>query len=343
MIDLVFNEHSCIPLATSVQEAKERMTGFVLLLAWAMQEGLSGKLRTPEHFYSIGLSVSKSDQSSDYFTIAQWLEKDATREERAYLLHQGAGLGFFAGLSSQQADKKSRVDIRPADKSSLVLTATQLATEQRPNRECDNGQPSAALTAAYIFDYPLLSFCHEVWGKGYVECKLQEMDETSGEITGATQQLVNFSTKEHFSLHRNWIKQRKQRALRSLTQFWPDRAIWFPNLSFAPTVEKQVVGTALVGEHFRQVMLLLQNLSEYNHRWQQGSFDYKASRCSRTSNQTLKKHKQAYTFTSPQGSSVTAKWHLYFTPGAGRIYFSVDETARSICICHIGEKLPDMT
>jgi hypothetical protein len=85
-------------------------------------------------------------------------------------------------------------------------------------------------------------------------------------------------------------------------------------------------------------------LDEYFAEWFPGGFDPGAfPKCNPASPETLARYPMDYRFSTEDGRHVVASWHLYLTPGKGRLYFETDGRSRRGIICHIGDKLPDTT
>ena len=95
---------------------------------------------------------------------------------------------------------------------------------------------------------------------------------------------------------------------------------------------------------FHQVVNKLFDLENYFAGWVTGGFDPGAfPKCKPVSPETLARYSGDYLYTTVNANRVVANWHLYLTPGKGRLYFEADSASRRGIVCHVGDKLPDVT
>ena len=311
MIDFIFNELSTQPSASNKREARSCMTDILHIMSLAEENGLSGRVRTLSRFYMTELCNG--------YDINNWLN-DAEQVEMRLFLDFTTGLPFFDEIIEEQKERVTTIDI------------------------LYQGKRSDSLTASFILDYPLISFYKANWDNSRIECELIEMDD-QGDINNRPTYLINISAEIHYGEQTEWIRQRQKAQIKTSLDIWPNKNHLFPNLEFTINVEEHFETLNISEPAFTQIMKKLDNLQQYSKSWEQGGFNRNAvpTKCNPVSGETLASYKKNYTFTRECGKQVLAYWHLYFTPGAGRIYFAAMEDTHSICVCHIGGKLPDVT
>lgn len=311
MIDFIFNELSAQPNASDKQEAMSCMTNILQIMSLAEENGLSGKVRTSSSFYMTELC-------NDY-DINSWLN-DAEQIERKLFLDSVTGLPFFDGITEEQEERVTTIEVS------------------------HNTENSDSLAASFILDFPLISFYKENWDESTIECQLIEIDDKGNISDPSFEYLINISGLIHYEEQTEWIKQRQKAQIKTSLDIWTNINHLFPNLEFTPNVQEHLENLNISEPTFTQVMKKLDNLEKYSKSWEVGGFDREAfTKCNPVSGETLDSYKTNYTFTKESGEEILAYWHLYYTPGAGRIYFAAMENTHRICICHIGGKLPDVT
>ncbi|MGH8477154.1 MAG: hypothetical protein ACRER2_15525 [Methylococcales bacterium] len=157
-------------------------------------------------------------------------------------------------------------------------------------------------------------------------------------------QLPNIAQIPHFAIHADWIRARRRRSIESGYDLWERRGGLFPHLEFCPLVEAQLLVLRPSEPRFQQVIDKLFDLETYFAGWVSGGCNPSAfPKCNPTSPETLSRYREDYRFSTANRQNVVASWHLYLTPGKGRLYFEADSAHRRGVICHIGDKLPDAT
>ena len=314
MIDVIFNDLSSDPIAKNKNVGMERMSTFISVLIHAFENGINGCLRTDINFCLTQLS-------NDY-TINNWVVDPIIDRDKK---------NFFLAIST---------------KSPYLCDVSGCITSTVQTMEIFIGElTSISLVTSHLLDNPLISFNQPQWRNPIIVGELRILDEntTEIEITPAIQ-LVNLSQLEHVKIHQDWVRKRLLKDLDSIEDLWKNKSELFSNLDFCPSVESQLVQINRNYPRFMQVLNKLFLLEDYCSEWDNGAFDKNAfSKCNPVSRETLKSHGKNYTFNNSESVSVTANWHLYFTPDAGRIYFDPDTTTRRCTICHVGDKLPDVT
>lgn len=312
MFDLVFNELSTNPPAVDRALAYDRMAQLIDVLLCAPDQGIKGGLRIPQHFYLLELAPD--------YRLMDWLyDGQVSREQSGFLL--------------QLATKSPYLDQAPAE----VIEREQLVDVTF------QGQGADALRAAYLLDVPIVSLNQMPWDQALIDCQCQELvDESLGPVVSLT--LPNLSAVAHYPVHATWISERRRRSVVSMTDFWIRRHELLPALDICPSVEHQIQDITPGELRFQQILNRLFELDTYFSAWTEGPFNPDAfAKCNPASPATLSRYSEYYRFWTTDGQQVTAHWHLYFTPGKGRIYFDADGKTRRGILCHIGDKLPDTT
>ena len=309
MIDLVYNDLSAQPFCASYQNTLERIRVLLHTIGCARDFGLSGSLRVRSDFHESLVDID--------YTINNWIGDHRTpRDERALLLQ--------------------------------LTTKSPLLPDERPqvDEEIDiyvGASNSEAYRAAYLLDFPLLSFCHSEWDVPALHSKLARLLENDA-IEESDIEIPNIAQASHFEANRDWIIERSKRSIQKMSELWERRAELFPNLQFSVSVEAQLLSINGSDEHFHQVIKRLFELQAYFMRWEKGPFaPGELSRCSPTSAVTLDRYRTNYTHRFSGDQAILCDWHVYLTPGAWRIYFSANGQTREGFIGHIGPKLPDVT
>jgi hypothetical protein len=176
-----------------------------------------------------------------------------------------------------------------------------------------------------------------------VPCQCQELTE-EGLSALATVRLPNIAAIAHLDLHAEWILDRRRRGIASVQDLWERRAELLPHLEFCPCVQDPLLVSPANHPRFRQIVNKLFVLEAYFAGWREGGFDPNAfPKCNPASPETLARYPNDYRFVKADGLEATASWHLYLTPGKGRLYFEADGENRRCSVCHVGDKLPDVT
>ena len=313
MIDLdpVFNDLSLVPLAENRAETYSRMSNLVSLLNEAPTHRLGSGLRTSESFYLLELEEG--------YQLNDWLyDPHVSKEESLFMLTLATKSPFWEHIPETAREKVDLMDVSLVD------------------------QISDTLKAACILEAPLIGFSHPPWNSPILSCVCEELVDDEVEAEPVT--LVNISDHEHFKAHVNWIDSRIKQSVSTTKELWESKEDLFPSLEFCASVEGQLMSVASSDPRFRQIVSKLFELEAYFLNWKQGNFEPKEfKKCNPVSKTTLNKYGDKYTFSRPNGDEVTATWHLYLTPGKGRIYFEAIGNTHKCVVCHIDDKLPDVT
>lgn len=313
MVDMVFNALSAAPTAVNVFQGRERMANVVSVLLAAPSAGFAGVLRTDAEFYCTQLGPD--------YNLSQWVEDGAVSiETRRFVLELATKAPYLDGVDFNLVALSQSFEIS------------------------FGGCSSEAFSVAHVLDCPLLSFNQEPWDEPILRCSYQELTDAGEVEEGDGLSLINLSHVDHLILHRDWIQSRLIADIESLQELWDRKDELLAHLRFCPSVEGQLIGVGRNDPRYRQIVAKLFQLNDYFSRWKDGGFDPKQlPKCNPASKETLKRYASDYSFDGPGGDNVVANWHVYFTPGAGRIYFDVDPDDRIGKVCHVGGKLPDAT
>jgi len=312
MLEPIFNDLSAETLGVDVYGAHAVMTEFVEVLRAAPERGLDPGLRIPQHFHELPLGPE--------FRIRDWLyDTRVPRDQARFLLTLATRSPYLDQTPEEIQERALLVDLRAG------------------------GNESDALRAAYLLQAPLVSLRQTPWDVPLIDCDCQELIDDVLTPQHAIQ-LPNVAQVSHFAIHEGWIRWRKQRSVTSGNDLWERRGSLFPHLSFCPSVEGQVNGIRPNAPRFQQAVDKIFDLEAYFAGWTSGAFDPDAfPKCNLVSPATLARYPADYRFSTVEGNEVIASWHLYLTPGKGRLYFEADGASRKGIVCHVGDKLPDTT
>lgn len=312
MLEPIFNDLSVEPPASDLTAALERMARLIELLRAAPDHGLDAGLRIPQTFHGLPLGPE--------YRVWDWLnDTRVPREQTLFLLTLATRSPYLDQTPETIQERALLVDLRA------------------------DGVGSDALGAAYLLQAPLFSFRQVPWDRPLIDCLCQEWVDDLLEPPCPVQ-LPNLAQVSHFAIHADWIRARRRRSIASGHALWEARGRLFPHLEFCPSVQAQLLTLRSSNPRFQQVIDKLFHLEEYFAGWVSGGFDSDAfPKCNPASPETLSRYPADYQFSTENGQNVVASWHLYLTPGKGRLYFDVDSGARRGVVCHIGDKLPDTT
>ena len=312
MLQPVFNDLSAAPLAADLTGALERMSRLIELLRDAPEHGLDPGLRIPQTFHTLLLCPN--------YCISDWLyDTRAPREQTNFLLTLATRSPYLDQTPDAIQRRELLVDVRL------------------------NEHSSDALRAAYLLDAPLFSFLEAPWDIAYISCEFEELvDDTL--TPPRLVSLPNIAKIAHFEIHGDWIRGRRRRSVASARDLWDRRDTLFPHLEFCPSIEGQIMGLRPSEPRFQQVVNKLFDLENYFAGWVAGGFDPNAfAKCKPASRETIACYSNDYRYITYDADTVVANWHLYLTPGKGRLYFEADGVSRRGIVCHVGDKLPDVS
>lgn len=312
MLEPVFNDLSAEPPALDLAAAFERMSRLVELLRVAPDHGLDRGLRIPQTFHNLALCPE--------YRVWDWLnDTRVPREQTVFLLTLATRSPYLDQVPDEIKERALLVDLRV------------------------DGMESDGLRAAFLLHAPLFSFLQAPWDRPLIDCLCAELVD-DWLAPPQPVQLANVALVSHFESHTNWIRERRQRTISSGYDLWERRGWLFPHLEFCRSVQSQLLTLRPNEPRYQQVIDKLFDLETYFAGWGRGGFDRSAfPKCNPVSPETLSRYPEEYRFSTEIGQDVVGTWHLYLTPGKGRLYFYADSTSRRGVVCHIGDKLPDTT
>lgn len=207
--------------------------------------------------------------------------------------------------------------------------------------EIDGKSCSGLLGALLDSDEVISLNSHEKWAKNELLIHVMRLLD-SGEMSYDFKVIQNFySCQQDFSDYENYILKEKFRIY-DYQELWNKKEIMFPHLKFCPSIEKKLY--MLDKQPIKQILSKLKSLDEYAQNLETNPFGFADhNKITPESPVTLDKFRKEHTFRDENGDYYLASWHMRFTGMAGRIYFVPDEKHRTILICHIGKKLPNVS
>lgn len=304
-LDLVFNDHSAQSIALNSHDAGLRIKGLIDVLLLAPEHGFGKGLRIPQNFYLLKLA--------DQYTFMDWLNSASTpREEKEFILQLATRSPFLTESSPDIQNRAALCEVHCGDSA------------------------SSAFQAAYLLNYPLLSFCQAPWDLPSLHATASQMDD-EGELRQFPVSLINIAHKEHFTQHSGWIEARRQREIHDSAVLWKNRETIFPSLEFCPCVKDQLSLIPENSDLFTQILdrlFDLQRVAALGIAFHNEAF---RTKCSPSSSSTIQNFGEHYSFRRVDDTLVQCGWHLYL-PDGNRIYFTCDKG--DWVIGHIGGHLP---
>jgi hypothetical protein len=305
-LDPVFNEHSREPLAADRHAAKQRISDFIQALLAAPAHGLGRLLRIPEDFYQASLAAN--------YTISNWLDDHTVRrEETSFMLQVAASVPYLKDAPANVLERQYETEVR-----------------------YDNID-SPCFCAARLLDVPLISLNHGPWAEpilNAVEVSFED-DSTLSEIALP---MVNIATADHFTVHAEWINDRRIRQVESMESLLEHSSTMLPHLDFSDTASEQLPAISPTHRAFDLTLARLFEMERYaaDHGadFDPGAFKTK---CHPSSQSTLEKYPAEYQFTTGNGGTFICGWHFYL-PDGWRIYFA--RNGNRFVVGHVGKHLP---
>ena len=313
-LEMVFNELSLQPTASSVEQARQWMTQFISLVITATKQGVSRVLRTDSDFQIAKLAP-------DYSLVNWRNDNEVRREERQ----------FFRSLT---AKAPFLVDMPQTRQTALASEFFHQAGE--------NLHPALGLGYTYLLEAIAVSLPSAEWWLHpgiQIEHRWIEADEN---IYSEQVEVKHCCHPDHVAAHRDWITERLQTGVRDGVDLWSRRDSLFSALSFCESVATAIQEFSRGSAMLRQVVKRLFELEIYCRDWQVGGFEPDKLPCkvSPESQTTLEQYGQERTFICPDGVKRVFSWHVRLTPGAWRVHFLPEPSARRIIIGYVGPHLP---
>jgi len=306
----VFNDASLQSGETlpSLIVARSWMAQLIATIVSAASNGTNRVLRTPSEFDNLELAAD--------YTISKWRYDNAVqKEQRQYL-----------GALAQKAPYTADIDL-PDDYQAIEVQFENIALE--------------SFRIAYALDWLLVSvFSGSKWDAHQLPAVLLQYTEEN-KIEKLAIRLNHACKEDHIYHLCDWLVKRLVREEETGLDIWNHRKTLFPDIDFAPSVENHVVTLNLTSPQFKQIIDRLTRLNCYCRNWESGAFDISSlPHCTVETPTTLKQNKSVREFYSAAGDKLVLNLHLRYTPGPGRIYFDILPGQHSVCIGHIGNKLP---
>jgi hypothetical protein len=306
---LFLNELSVAPLAADVAAGRARMATFLGTVSRTRQVIKSARpvLHMTDAIDSVELAPG--------YPIASW-RRDASRDERLRLLQL-----------ETQTPPLAR------DKAPLEIVERYLELDCRYE-----GQPALGLRGALAAKSLSVSLASApCWNATMLTVEVEEID--GNEVTRRKDNVLHACAERHIDEHREWLVELERLTVRDGNDLWDRRSELFPALDFCKEVRGQL--TCFLGGdvELRQVFKRLADLQKFFETWdatpiRPGSLPTK---CTPESESTLGKYAREHTFSPPVGPPRVFSWHLRFTPGVGRIFFTGDVERKKGLVGYIGK------
>lgn len=310
---LVFwNELAEQPIAADRHEARQRMNGLVDAMG-ALRRVLPASLppRLRSHAPLDGVELAEG------YTVASW---------------------------RIEADQARRLLFLQFATSSPLLRRTEDPAEALDRHGCADcwheGALAEGLRAAWATGEVAVSLdTHEHWRRPHINIEVEILDD-KGALVRRRDVVRHLSAAPHVEAHRPWLKERQRLTARDGRDLWDRRAELFPHLDFCHEVQRQLGALDAGSLELANVVRRLIDLDEAFGQWDGTPIhpNFVPSKCTPETPQTLAEEAAEHTATRPDGRSQLFRWHLRFTPGAGRIFFDGDPASRRGLLGYVGIK-----
>ena len=202
------------------------------------------------------------------------------------------------------------------------------------------------LGVAYWLDALAISIRSEQrWYDSRLHLTISQIDDND-KMTNTIEVIPHASSKDHIKEHLAWMKERLQKDNQEIVRdgmtIWHHKEEWFPNLYFCEKVREQMHVLPHGDPWLMPIMRKLHELERFCKSWYEGPFDQNqiASKVTNESEATMDMFGNERTFLCHDGKQRTFRWHLRFTPRAGRLYFYPLSDERKLIIGYIGVHPP---
>jgi len=236
-----------------------------------------------------------------------------------------------------------------------ALTTTPYADDILTQYEQDNGKilemkyegiPCIGLGLAsnLIYDTLAISYSGGHWNKDSYNVSISSIEESEdgslseAEISGTVR---NIALSAHYDFHKDFLQTSLKHSIHSGVSLWERKSSLFPALQFCDIVKVQLAALNPSGPEFTQVLKRLFELEAFAEKWDGTAIkpaDF-STKVSPESESRLTIFKNELTVICPDSTIRLFSWHARYTPGAGRIYFSPDNSSGRLIIGRIGLKL----
>ena len=314
-LEMVLNELSLREPANDIHEARQRMSELIQTVIMATAKGVKRVIRTHRNFDFEVLAPG--------YPVIRWsndpmVDKEARR--------------YFRSLATKSPYLEDILDLNIRQKVSL-------------SDFFQNEEQAEGFGIAYWLEALAISLKSSPrWNTSYIQIKVSQLDETD-ELIDTIEQIPHASSSSHVNEHLVWIKERLQQSARNLVDdgmtIWKHREEWFPNLYFCEVVQGHLQALPRGHLWLMPIMKRLYELEDFCEHWYEGPFEQTqmVSKVTNESDATMKQYSQERTFQCPDHIWRTFRWHIRFTPNAGRLYFYPLSEERKLIIGYIGSHL----
>jgi hypothetical protein len=314
-LEMVLNELSLQPLATSISEARGRMSRMTEVIKKAITIGARPQLRIHDHPYAVFLAES--------YSAAAWLIDKENGIEREWLSRLRSLFTKYPCLNG-----------RPE----LIQRSNEMSATYR-------GQSAEGLLAAHLLPAVAVSFLSDPeWNKPELTIDLLELRKSNEaeELIEWSDSVTHASEPVHIQQHEHWITTQLKLTPASWKQLWEERQELYPSLDFCPVVASQLGALSPGGDMLKQIHNKLIRLAISAVKWQVSSGKWTADDvggASPESAATLAMFPGSRTFRCAEGRSIDFSWHMKMADGI-RIYFDPDHERKTLYVGYIGKHLP---
>jgi len=212
--------------------------------------------------------------------------------------------------------------------------------------EIFHGEDQAlGLGIAYWLDALAISIRSEPrWYDSRLLLRIVQIDDND-EMVDTTEAIPHASSIKHIKEHLAWMNERLQEDDQEIVHdgmtIWQRKEEWFPNLYFCERVKEHMQALPHGDPWLMPIMKRLHELERFCKDWLEGPFDQEqmVSKVTNESEVTMEMFGDERTFQCHDGVQRMFRWHLRFTPRAGRLYFYPLPEERKLIIGYIGSHL----
>lgn len=310
-LELILNELSLKNYAPNLLKARELMSNLIETIKAV--KGVGGTQVTLRSQYDFLDTIL-----ADNYPLRQWLnDRNVDKIERLFIKNLVRKSPFSAEVAHPEIqaieDNIGDIEFRYRGQSAIGLGVAYLLN---------------TLSISLLSDQP--------WDTPYIEIEMTRLDDED-EVA----RVRHISAKNHVTEHSEWIANKIRQNIQDGVDLWQSKAELFPHLEFCLNVERQLEQMVATNPIFQQILKRLSELEEAAHNWTEGSFnlDSLPSKVTPESESRLKDFSHKLTFMCPDGVSRLFSLHSRVTPGAGRLYFSLELGPGKIIIGYIGQKI----
>lgn len=241
-------------------------------------------------------------------------------------------------LSSLRSDPKY-IDLWRAI-ASLQTQAPFRLELNNPETDClFEGRRAVGLGLAFQLDTLSLSLDALTWSDSPLEAQLETLtnDDDQIEIRDETVSIRHASTEAHIKEQEGWLADLAFLAPNDGDELWETRETELPKLKFLDRTEEQIRSLKHGTIELYSVYKRLKEINESMANWE-ASKEEKPTFKSKTSPEHSQR-RELCKFIDLDGTEKYFDYHARYTPGAGRIHFSYEQSSATSTIAHIGTKL----